>query len=194
MAYIGVNYFLYATENGEKGEIAKPITIDISINVNNQKLYAGNAVRESDNSFISGTITAGIDDLGMDVYAALLGHEIDQDGEVDELICNVDDEAPYVQIGYYASKKVNGAKLFRAIWHPKVKFSEPNDTVSTKGESLTFQTGTITGEIMADEDGNWKIETTVESEEEAIAWLNDKAGIEEEVTPPEVTPPGGGQT
>lgn len=175
MAYIGLNYLVYKTDDGKNGKIAEPINVDININVNNQKLYAGDKLREIDNSFVSGTITAAIDDLDPQVYADLNGHAIADD----EVVCATDDVAPYVGVGYYGSKRVGGVAKFRAIWHPRVKFSEPAEAIATKGESLTFQTGNIVGEILADDNKQWKIETTVATEEDAIAWLNAKAGITE---------------
>ena len=54
--------------------------------------------------FKSGTLSLGIDDIGNDVAAALVGAKVDQNGV---LISSGDDVSNYVAIGFRA-KKANG--------------------------------------------------------------------------------------
>lgn len=174
MAKIGLKYPVYKSKQNQ-GVIGKAIQADISISVNEAYLYADDGVAESDKSFQSGTITLGIDDLSDEIQTEFLGHE--KDGETGEIIANANDENPYVGIGFYGVKKVGGVRKYRAIWLPKVQFAEPEDTNATKGESVEFNTPSLEGTIMLDEDGNWKMEKTFESEADAKAYLEDKAGI-----------------
>lgn len=177
MAQIGLKYPVYKGKT-KKGVIGKAIQADISITVNNVSLYADDAVAETDRSFQSGTITLGIDDLSDEIQAEFLGHETDESGEI---IAKGTDAPPYVGIGFYGTKRVNGVNKYRAIWLPKVQFAEPNDTNTTKGETVTFNTPTLVGTIMLDDTGTWKNEQTFDTEAEAKSYLNGKAGITPEV-------------
>ena len=62
MAKIGLRYPVYKTTS-TSGVIGKAIQADISITVNDVKLYADDVVSESDKSFQSGTILLEFDDL-----------------------------------------------------------------------------------------------------------------------------------
>ena len=82
MAKIGLKYPVYspATEEGSSisygtgAVLAKAISANVSIENNDVKLYADDAVAESDNSFASGTITIGIDDLYDKAKVALMDY------------------------------------------------------------------------------------------------------------------------
>lgn len=174
MAKIGLKYPVYKTST-KQGVIAKAIQADISITTSNVVLYADDAIAETDKSFQTGTITLGVDDLSDEIQAEFLGHTINE--QIGEMTANVDDVSPYVGIGFYGVKIVNGVRKYRAIWLPKVQFAEPADTNATKGETVTFNTPVLEGTIMFDDDGNWKYENTFDTEQEAVSYLNDKAGI-----------------
>lgn len=173
MAKIGLRYPVYKSA-AKKGVIAKAIQADISISVNDVKLYADDAIAESDKSFQNGTITLGVDDLSDEVQAEFLGHIADEDGEI---TANKDDISPYVGVGFYAVKMVGGVRKYRAIWLPKVQFGEPADTNATKGDTVAFSTPTLEGTIFPDDSGDWKKEQTFDTEAGAKTYLEDKAGI-----------------
>lgn len=174
MAKIGLKYPVYKSKQNQ-GVIAKAIQADISITTSNVVLYADDAVAETDKSFQTGTITLGVDDLSDEIQAEFLGHTINE--QTGEMTANVDDVSPYVGIGFYGVKIVNGVRKYRAIWLPKVQFAEPADTNATKGETVEFNTPVLEGTIMVDDDGNWKYENTFETEQEAVSYLNNKAEI-----------------
>ncbi len=173
MAKIGLKRPVYKSDTAS-GVIGKAIQADISIETSDAKLYADDGIAESDSSFLSGTITLGIDDLSYETQAALLGHGLSVDGEI---TASVDDVAPYVGVGFYGKKVNSGAKKWRAIWLHKVQFAEPEDTNATKGDAVEFGTATIEGTIMLDDNGEWKSEKTFDTEADAIAYLNDKAEL-----------------
>lgn len=174
MAKLGLKYPVYKGKT-KQGVIGKAIQADISIIVNNVPLYADDVIAENDRSFQNGTVTLGVDDLKDELQSEFLGHKIDT--ETGEIIANKDDVSPYVGIGFYGTKKVNNIPKFRAIWLPEVQFGEPDDTHGTKGENVTWTTPVIVGTIMLDENGDWKHEQTFDTESEAKAYLNNKAGI-----------------
>lgn len=175
MAKIGLKYPVYKSEESS-GVIGKAIQADISITVNDVKLYADDGIAESDKSFQSGLITLGVDDLSDIIQTEFLGHTVGTDPA--EIVAKGTDENPYVGVGFYGTKVVGGVKKFRAIWLPKVQFAEPADTNATKGDTVVFNTPVIEGTIMLDDDGVWKYEQTFATEAEAKTYLEGKAGIE----------------
>jgi phi13 family phage major tail protein len=177
MAKIGLQYLVYkgAGETPKSGRLAYAIQADLSIQFNEAKLPADDKIVESDKSFREGTITLGVDDLNDTIQTELLGHSIDT--ETGELTANGNDNNPYVGIGFICISKKDGAQKFRAIWVPKVQFAEPSETNQTKGENTSFSTPTMTGTIMALDNGDWKKENSFATLALAKAYLDEKAGI-----------------
>lgn len=189
MAKIGLKYPVYAiaTESGNTisysggAVLAKAVTANISIEVNDEKLYADDVVVESDRSFAKGTVTIGIDDLYDAAKVALLdyieGATIDPTLGSKELYATGAASPAYVGFGFYGKAKRSGANRWRAIWLKKVQFGEPSDEFETKGANTAFKTPELEGTIMVAADERWKEEATFDTEAEAIAYLNGKAGI-----------------
>lgn len=171
MAKIGLKYPVYKGSSG--GVIGKALTADISIERNTAELYADDALAESDYSFKSGTISLGIDELSDAVQAEFLGHVIASS----EMTASVTDVPAYVGIGFYGVKMISGVKKYRAIFFPKVHFSEPSDSEKTKGETTEFGTSTLEGKILPNVSGVWKQEKTFTLEADAIAYLNTLVGL-----------------
>lgn len=161
--------------------LAKGITANIAIETNDVKLYADDAVCESDHSFSSGTVTIEVDNLTNAAQLALLGYtegaEVDASSGAKELKASGTDSPAFVGFGFYGKKVVNKVNFWRAIWLKKVQFKEPADEMKTKGESVEFGSTSLEGTIMVAADGFWKEEGTFDTEDEAITWLNTKAGI-----------------
>lgn len=177
MAKIGLQYLVYkgAGISPTSGVLAKAVQADLSIQLNEAKLYADDGVAESDKSFRDGTLTLGVDDLNDTMQEELLGHAIDE--ETGEIVASGNDNNPYVGVGFISISKKDGAQKFRAMWLPKTQFAEPSETNQTKGESTSFSTPTMTGTIMLDDTANWKYENSFATIAEAKTYLNTKAGI-----------------
>jgi phi13 family phage major tail protein len=181
MKKVGLKHPVYARYSDATGSpvytngavIAKAMSASIAINKNNTILYADDDIDEIDQSFISGTETLGINELPLEVQSVLLGHAIVNG----EMTANSNDISPYIGHGFYGKIKRNNVNKWRAIWFKKMQFGEPNDETETQGESVVFQTPSIEGTIMKDINGDWKDEKVFDTEAEAIAWLDGKAGI-----------------
>ena len=159
MATIGVRDLFYATvkENGDSAEtygdpvrMAKAIQAQMSTTTAEAKLFADDAVDESVKEFVSGQLTLNTNDLEPVHQAYLLGQKMDSTGVV---FASGDDEAPYVAVGFRATK--TGGK-FKYIWLYKVKFGIPDENYQTKGENIAFQTPSIVGTYIKRKDGEWK--------------------------------------
>lgn len=176
MAKIGLQNFLYgilteATDGtatyGTPKKPAKAISCSVSISNNEAKLYADDALAESDTSFQSGTATLGIDDEDVTIMAELLGHTV-TDGEI---VRSGDDVAPYVGFGRIITKMVNNVKKYKVEFLCKVKFAEPSQEENTKGENLEFATSTIEGTVATLADGTWSKAKTFDTMTEARTYL-----------------------
>jgi len=167
MATIGLDKLYYAiiTEGTDGVEtygapkvLAKAISAELAPQIAEATLYADDGAAENVKEFTSATFTLGVDDLASDVMADLLGVTVDQNGVV---VSTPDDAAPYVAVGFRA-KRSNGK--YQYFWLYRVKFGVPNNTLATKGESITFNTPSIVGTVMrrnkADGNGGhpWKVD------------------------------------
>lgn len=189
MAKIGLQNFLFGllTEASDgtatygKGiKPAKAISCTVSITNNDGKLYADDALAETDTSFQSGTCTMGIDDEDLNTMATLLGHEITEG----EIVRNSMDVAPYVGLGRIVTKMINGVYKYKVEFLHKVKFSEPSQEDNTKGENVEFGTSEIEGTIATLADGNWSKAKTFDTMAEARTYLSGLFGT----TPTPPTP------
>jgi phi13 family phage major tail protein len=161
---------------------AKAVDADLNISVNDVKLAADDAIAETDKSFSSGTLTIGIDDFSSKAKVDTLGYV---EGAVVDAVTGEKElttagaSAPYIGFGFYSKGTKSNTKYWRAIWLKKVMFGEPSDTFKAQGETVEFQTQTVTGTILtASYDSTlWKEEARFSTEAAAIAWLYSKAGI-----------------
>lgn len=177
MAKIGLNNFRYSilTEapdgtpsyNGAT-KPARAISCSVSITNNEAKLYADDVLAETDTSFQSGQVTMGIDDEDLATMAALLGHDYSDEAG---LIRSSMDTAPWVGIGRVVVKMINGVYKYKVEFLYKVKFAEPNQDDTTKGESLAFGTSELEGQVATLADGTWSIAKVFDTQDAAITFL-----------------------
>lgn len=182
MAKIGLKNFLFGilTEQndgsasyGTAVKPAKAISCSVNISTNDAKLYADDALAESDTTFQSGTVTLGIDDEDDTVLATLLGHTISGG----EMVRNSMDVAPYVGLGRILTKLVGGQYKYKVEFLNKVKFSEiQGQTENTRGESVEFGTSEIEGQISTLANGDWSLSKTFDSMSAAQDYLESLFG------------------
>ena len=148
--------------------LGKAVSANVSITNNSATLYADDALAESDTSFQTGTITCGVDEDADATFAPLLGHSITDQGEVTK---NATDTAPWVGVGRIVTKMVSGVYYYKAEVLLKVKFSEPSQDDTTKGESIEFSTPEIEGTIATLADGNRSKTKTFTTKANALAYI-----------------------
>lgn len=177
MAKIGVQNFLYgilteATDGtatyGAGKKPGKAVSCSVSISSNDAKLYADDGLAESDTSFQSGTVSIELDNADISTQAELLGHTVTGD----EMVRNANDVAPYVGLGRIVTKMVGGEYQYKVEFLNKVKFSEPSQENTTKGESVEFGTTTLEGIVSTLANGNWSKTQTFDTMTEARTYLN----------------------
>lgn len=187
MATIGVScpYVAKYTDNGDgttaytQGtRFAKAMELTAAIQSSkDNNLYADNGVAESDKSFSSGTLTVGVDDISDEASKLILGvveRKITVGGkEITALAYGDNTAAPYLGFGCIIKKKKDGVDKYRAVIFPKVMFGIPEDAATTQGENIEWKTPTLEAVIMRDDTENheWKVEATLATETEAVAFI-----------------------
>ena len=156
MATIGLKNLHYSRRtvtqsNGVVSAVtfATPVRIPGAISAN-VDVETADAVLDADDGtlydlhpFKRGTITLNVDDLPATFLVQILGmRQVAASGII---VSAAEDQPSEVAIGF-ESAKANGST--RYIWYPRVKFKIPPEAYTTKGDSITFNTPTITGTIM----------------------------------------------
>ena len=165
--------------------VGKAIQGNLTWDRNDNPLYADDAIAENDNGATGGSIELVTDDLLDTVRAYLLGDEAISVGTGTSATTeyeSTDEPAPYVGFGYMRVRVKNGVTSYQAVWYHKAQFGETNENAQTKGQTIEWQTPTLTGRIMgvndnADGQIRFRRRATFETAAAAIAWLDAKAGI-----------------
>ena len=193
MATIGLDKLYYAkiTEDASGNEtygapqpLAKAMTAELSVELAEATLYADDGAAAVVKEFQSGTLTLGVDDIGVTVAQDLTGATIDGNKV---LVSTSEDGGTPVAVGFRA-KKANGK--YRYFWFYRVKFGIPATNLTTKGESIEFSTpsieGTVTRRNKVDGQGKhpWKAEV---SEDDTGVLPATISGWYEEVYEPDYT-------
>lgn len=198
MAIIGVSQPKYAVydydpetkkitySNG--GSLGKATQVDVTINTSeDNNLYADNGLAEMDRQFTDGTITVGTDDLSQEVSKIILGArevELEEipgitDEGVKELVFDDDMENPYLGQGYIIKTQKNNKTAWRAVMFTKTMFNVPDESATTQGEQIEWQTPSLVATISRDDSEThvWKREATFTTEAQAAAYLDYRLSI-----------------
>lgn len=154
-------------------------------------LYADNAIRENDNgTFQSGELTLGTDDLSENISKTLLGLKTRTDTfgngkKATVTIYDDDAKAPFLGFGIIETHQIDNADSFRVVFLPKVQFRLPENAATTKGESIEWQTPSITASVMRSDQANengkhpWMEDAWFDNEADAIEYLKFRCGYTE---------------
>ena len=150
---IGVSNFHYAKMTAEETisavpTYATPVSVPglMSLNINPNSsvdtLFADDGPFETAATIGAIEVEVQKNALSTEDKAALLGKTIDSKGGI---VSSDTDIPPYVAIGF-KSLKANGK--YRYVWLYKGKFSDPEDNNETKGDSINWQSDTLTGRFV----------------------------------------------
>ena len=195
MAFIGMRHVVMAkvashTAGAEPtysaGMVAgKAITGNLTINRNNNPLYADDVIAEDDNGITSMDLELGLDDLLEDVQAYMgLLKEVSTGTGTAAVTTYYENSAAAdeVGVGYIRVRRKNGATTFQGIWIYKALFSKNSENSQTKGETIEWQTPTVNGRCMGlsvDSTGEatFRKIRNFTSEDDAVEWLDGLAQI-----------------
>ena len=133
---------------GEPFRIAKAVSINVNPQSSEASLYADDTLVEYIGSITAFDITIEVDQLSTEIKGKLLGYKPDAKGVI------IDDNtlnAPEVAVAF-RSMRSDGEYEYRVLY--KVRFNPTEERYETKGESVSFQTPTITGKAMSLEHNN----------------------------------------
>ena len=186
MATIGLSRPYYAKYNNNEGivtysdggSMGKFTELSISLNEGGDNvLYADNGPAESDNQFSGGTASITTDDLRAELMAPVFGAKeeaINAEGlsttGAKWYVFDDDQITPDLGIGGIIKKKVGGAIKWVAFILVKTQFTTPGIVATTQGETITWQTQSLSAKIMRgdDEKHRWHmISSPLDSEEDA---------------------------
>ena len=193
MAFIGMRHVVGAplsnhTEGSEPTygtgfDIGKAITGNLTINRNNNPLYADDVIAEDDNGITGIELELGLDDLDEDVQDSM--------GLLKKVTAGSPSVTTYYEnsgsgkdlgVGYIRVRRKGGVTKFQAIWIYKTKFSKNSENAQTKGETIEWQTPTINGRCVGmnvDSSGErtFRKIRNFDSEADAVSFLDGLAGI-----------------
>lgn len=182
MAYIGLAHILVARLASQSTTLGvttptyadafqcgKAVSLSVTPNYNEAKLYADNILDEYSREFKDGTVSLGVDRLPAIAQKIMFGHSVSEDEK--EIGYKSGDSGNYVGIGFYVDEIIDGTKQYVASVIYKARFAEGATDYTTKGENIEFKTPTLEGAIAALDDGQWKKDKIFDTESAAIAWL-----------------------
>lgn len=155
----------------------KAISLNVTPNYNEVKLFADNILDEYVKEFKDGTISLGTDRLPIDAQTVMFGHTVTGSTSTEEVTYKTGDSANYVGVGFYIDEMLDGAKSYTGTVIYRCKFTEAADDFTTKGDSIEFKTPTLEGAISALDDGKWKITKKFATEAAAEAWIKSTLGL-----------------
>lgn len=151
-------------------KLAPAIEANITPNYETATLYGDDRPIEDASSITGIEVELNVADLEPEHYELLMGVTKNADGVI---IDNVNDVSPYVALMFELPKADGTKKLY--VYY-KGKFNPPATEATTKGESVEFQTPTISARFLAVEDGDWRahLDTSDIDADAAViaAWYN----------------------
>lgn len=160
----------------------KPISIGDAMNCNLQlkfaegRLYAEGTLAEFMKLATGGTISIGTKYIPVPaqklMYGAKEKNRTIGGKQAQGIVYTGNDIPDYVGVSFYAPDRIDGETKYTCVFAYKSLFGPPGMQYQTKGENITFQTPTTTGEFLAS-DGEEKelLEVAVcDTQEEAEQW------------------------
>lgn len=141
--------------------------------------YQDNMIAENDKgTFQSGELTMTVGDLPQDLLAKLMGITVATESGVSVLTYDDNMNPPYLGFGVIELHQINDVDKYRAVFLHKLNFAIPEESATTKGESIDWQHREIVGSIRrSDASGHpWMSEAWFDSESSASSWLATKCG------------------
>lgn len=184
---------------GEKTKVGDAMTVLMELAFAEGRLYAEGTLAEMIREATGGTISVGVKRILNDAQKLMYGFE-DRSRTVNGkpiagLLASGESNGNYVGISFYAPDKIDGATKYTCMFAKKAMFGPPSYSYTTKGQNITFNTPTTTGEFMGDDSEKKEFfETAVcDTIAEAKAWcdgvLNGSAAIVDAASAAAITDP-----
>lgn len=150
---IGCDFLVYARQTTEETATTPPVyetpkralglmSLNINPNPSMDTLFADDGPFEAATTLGQIEVEIQKAELTPAEQSELLGHTLDNDGG---LIFRANDIPPWTAIGF---RSLKSSGKYRYVWLFKGKFMTPEANNETKGDSINFQTDTITGQFV----------------------------------------------
>lgn len=146
---------------------AEAVSTSVTPAYNEGSVYGDNKQTEYVKEFKNAAVEAGVTSLPIAAKSVLFGHSVTDTEE----ISNTDDAANYVGYGFISTEMIKGKRKYGACVLLKVLFSEGADSYTTKGDSITFSTPSISGVAIAIDNGDWRKRKFFDTKEDAEAYI-----------------------
>lgn len=196
MPYFGKYNYDESTQTvaySDGGNVGKAISYGVAVTKSEDiALFANDFIAEmAKGKFQSGLLTLGTSDLSQKLSRTILGAKkitITAGGiSAEAIVFDDDTESPYLGFGIIETHQVDGVSFCKAIILTKVNFVIPDDAATTQGETIEWQTKTITANVQrsdivnSEQNHPWKYQTQFATKLEADAFLRAFFGVVDDV-------------
>lgn len=163
---------------GTKVSAGGAMNVNLELRFAEGRLYAEGRLAEYIREAIGGSISIGVKYLPVDAQKLLFGatekSRTVSSKTMKSTAYGANDTASYVGCSFYAPDMIDGAQKYTCVFITKAMFGPPGMTYQTKGENITFQTPTTTGEFLPDDSASAMIldSYTADTVADAVAWCN----------------------
>lgn len=181
MAYYGVSNVVVAeydaaTGKYKNGAILEAVGTSVTPGYSEGTMYLDNKLGIQRKMFKQADVTGEVGSIPLSVAAMMYGHTYDASKKA--MTCKTDDKPPYCGYGFSGCEAIDDdTDTYTACWIYKVKFAEGEDSYTTRGENITFNSQKFSGTAVGAKDKTWKDVQQFDTEDEALAWLKEKACI-----------------
>ena len=160
-------------------KIGKLISMDINPIKAEGELYGDDGRAENVTEYVGADVTLNTTTVPPEARPVMFGetHTAATTGEnatPETVVSSGDDNGQYVAYGFIRTEINNNVKKYVYVLLIKVKFTLPDEHDDTKGDSIQFNTPSITGKADTIEGGNspvWRKLRYYDSESDALAAL-----------------------
>lgn len=181
MAYYGVSNVVVAeydaaTGKYKNGAILEAVGTSVTPGYSEGTMYLDNKLGIQRKMFKQADVTGEVGSIPLSVAAMMYGHTYDASKKA--MTCKTDDKPPYCGYGFSGCEAIDDdTDTYTACWIYKVKFAEGEDSYTTRGENITFNSQKFSGTAVGAKDKTWRDIQQFDTEDEALTWLKEKACI-----------------
>lgn len=187
----GIHVARYNDENGKVSysditPVGDAMNVNLELKFAEGRLYAEGRLAEYIKLATGGTLSVAVKYIPRDaqimMYDAKEKTRTVNSKEITGLSYTTKDIANYVGCSFYAPDKIDGVTKYTCVFVSKASFGPPSLKYETKGDNITFNTPTTTGEFLGDDSDDEQLFETaiVDDVKTAKAWC--KAVFETEVS------------
>lgn len=159
LRYIQAAEYLYNSStkkvtHGEKVKVGDAMSANLEVRRAEGRLYAEGSLAEFMAMITGGVISLGVKYITDEAQKLLYGFSeatrTVAEKPIKSLRLTGTAQAKYVAISFYAPDVIDGANKYTCIHVARALFGPPSYSFQTKGQNLTFNTPTTSGEFLKD--------------------------------------------